>query len=557
MYGFTINSGFSSNHPAERVISYQDNYCVNNMIRKFEEDKVFFEDDDCIIILDGVVLNKKSFQYSDDWAATIKELYYKEGETFFKNLRGCFAGALFDKKQTKWIVFTDQLGQKFVYYYFDNKRFCCSSMMDEIYSTLRSNNIIYHLDEKASFMLLTYGFMLEDYTICREIKKIQPGCYITYSNGIINTHNYYYLNNTPNYTRTEKETIVEIESLFCQAVKKQFEKDKEYGYKHICALSGGLDARMTTFVADELGYNKQINFTFSQSDYYDESLPKQMARDLKHEWLYKFLDNGLWLYDVDRITKVTGGNVLYYGLAHGDSLFRLLNFTEVGLIHSGQLGDVVLSTKCKNNNEHYTIGDGSYSDRYLDYLKDIKIQEYPNKEIGYFYSRYLNGANNGLQNLFNYSETLSPFLDLDFIEYCLSIPCELRYGHNMYKKWILQKHPKAARYIWETTHSKISTPVISLGGKIVTITDIPRLACLKISNILGAQDNRTGMNPIGKYLQDNKELRDFLFDYFVYVDTIPNKELADVINSIKLSGKAMEKIQAISLLSALKLYYNC
>lgn len=557
MYGFTINKGFEINNKSNRIINYQDTFCINNMIHKFEKDKIFIEDEDCIAILDGVILNKKDYSDSNDWFKTIKKLYHSEGDAFFKVFRGCFSGAFFDKSLGKWIIFSDQLGQKFIYYYFDGKRFCISSMMDEIYRTLRNNKIHYTIDVNAAYMLLSYGFMLDNYTLCQEIRKIQPGNYITISNGVLEEHNYYKLKNEPDYNISEQAAIDGIDSLFRQAVMRQFKKDEEYDYKHICALSGGLDARMTTFVADDLGFKEQLNITFSQSDYYDEFLPKQMARDLKHEWLFKSLDNGLWLYEVDRITKVTGGNALYYGLAHGDSLFRLFNFSEYGIIHSGQIGDAVVSSKFKNNEDVFVFGDGSYSNKYLHLLNDLNLQHYSNKEIGFFYTRCFNGANNGLQNLYNYSETCSPFLDLDFLEFCLSIPNRLRYNHSLYKKWIIQKYPKASEYVWETTHSKITTPVITIGNKSVTISEIPRKLYLKSLNAIGVSNNyKSGMNPLGKYLQENDDLREFLFGYFSIVESISNNELKSVICEIKQSGSIMEKIQAISLLSALKVYYK-
>lgn len=393
-------------------------------------------------------------------------------------------------------------------------------------------------------------------TLCREIRKIHPGSYITIEQETIEEHSYYYLNNKQDKLLSEQEIINKTDELFRKAVQRQFDKDIEYGYKHLCALSGGLDARMTTFVADELGFNNQLNFTFSQSDYYDDFLPKHMARDLKHEWLFKSLDNGLWLYDVDRITQVTGGNVLYYGLAHGDSLFRLFNFEEYGLVHSGQLGDVILSTKVVKNDERYEIGDGAYSTKYLQLLNDVVLPQYPNKEIGCFYTRYLNGTNNGIQNIFNYSETYSPFLDLEFIEFCLSIPNNLRYNHRIYKKWIIQKYPQAAEYVWETTHSKITTPVISVGHKSATITDVPRMIYHKLRNIIGIEDIKTGMNPIGKYLQENNKLCNYLNNYFAYVDCIQDVELRKVIEAIKNNGTSVEKVQAVSLLSALKMFFS-
>ena len=52
-------------------------------------------------------------------------------------------------------------------------------------------------------------------------------------------------------------------------------------------------------------------------------------------------------------------------------------------------------------------------------------------------------------------EYYSPFYDVDFFQYCLQIPLELRYHHAIYIKWILTKCPKAADYKWEKIKRKI------------------------------------------------------------------------------------------------------
>ena len=287
--------------------------------------------------------------------------------------------------------------------------------------------------------------MIEDYTICHEVKKIEPGCYLVYQNNNIKVHRYYMLDNTPDETITEEVAIDKIDQLFRQAVWREFEKDKSYGYKHVCALSGGLDCRMTSFVAHDLGYTRQLNITFSQTEYFDQTIPQQIATDLKHEWLFKALDNGMWLYDVDEVTLSTGGNVLYYGTAHGNSLLKYMNFEALGILHSGQLGDVTIATHATDLTSQYTMGEGAYSTRFINQLSLQPSMNNLNVELGLYYYRYLNGTNNGLQNIYNYTETLSPFMDIDFLEYALKIPIRLRQNHRLYKKWILQKYPMAAK----------------------------------------------------------------------------------------------------------------
>ncbi len=561
MYGFTILKGLETSLSSSNIIQFPDGVCVNNMISKFKDDKLFVETENLIIILDGIILNKNMLISSScckNWSDTIINLYDTYGDMFVSHLRGNFAGAILNKQKERWLIFTDQLGQKYVYYSLINNKFLCSSMIGEIYDNLRYNNIEYHLDKKAPYMLLTYGFMLENYTLCSEIKKIQPGCYITFENGIIQEKRYYQLTNEPNEDLSEDEFIEEIDRLFRNAVELQYRKDEEYGYKHICALSAGLDCRMTTFVAHDLGFVRQMNLTFSESDYYDEFIPKKMAKALKHEWLYKALDNGMWLYDIDKVTKSTGGNVIYMGVAHGDSLFRYMNFTDLGMIHSGQLGDVVISSHMKNYDERFVEGEGAYSTKYIEQLDFHSSVDYPNKEIGSWYNRYLNGANNGQQNEYHYTETFSPFTDIDFLEFCLTIPVRYRYHHSIYKKWILKKYPLAADFEWDKISAKISAPTITYKGIQIPITISPLKLFRKILVKLGIapESAKKGMNPVALYLKENKELNDFLNTYYQYIDLIKDSQLRKILEDIRVSGNSLEKNQATSLLAAIKIYFS-
>ena len=425
MYGFIVSKKLPSQHPD---IKYNDYEFTNNLIKKFGKDKIFKETEQYVVIIDGVILNKSKLLGNDlDWCEKVIELYKENGETFFSAFRGIFSGALYDKKQDKLIVFSDQIGQKFIFYWHDKESFIASSMLPSVYEELKSNNIKYTLSEEGAIQLLSYGYMLGNSTLSAEIKKIRPGCYIVLENGNLTEKEYYHLSNKPIYGRSEDEIIEELDRLFKEAVRLQFEKDKEYGYKHICELSAGLDCRIVSFAAHELGYTDQLNITFSQNDYWDDIVPKKMAADMRHEWIFKSLNNGLWLYNIDTITRTTGGNVIYHGSAHAYSLYRCLEFNEFGILHSGNLGGALLGCQFEDNNAPFVKGCGAFADKYLKYIKSYLT--YDNAEIGMWYVRYLNGIDAGQQIVFNYTETFAPYLDLDFMEYCLSIPCNLRNGY--------------------------------------------------------------------------------------------------------------------------------
>src|SRR5690606_20155317 len=439
-----------------------DCFQVNRFtLNKFMNDKLFIEKEDLILVIEGVVLNQKQLlqKYKEDSWVDLVYTLYKKNNQFFKEFRGAFSGLIYDKKEKECIVFTDHLGTKHLYYYLENESLLVSSDISDLYAYFKENKIEYQLDIDASYNLLSYGYMLGNNTLCKKIKKLEAGSYISIKKDDISFGQYYKLPLSSKTTNLNESQIIDkIDEKFREAIKLQFDKDKEYGYKHLVALSGGLDSRMTSWVAHDMGYVNQINFTFSQSDYLDETIPKKIASDLKHEWIFKALDNGVFLKDLEEINLMTGGNVLYYGLAHGNSMIKLINFDNLGIIHSGQLGDVVIGTFIKTlSKEGLQKLDGAYSKTLLDKeANENKIDSVEDIEQKLIYQRGVNGANNGLVASQNYSETFSPFYDIDFFEFCLSIPIELRMGHNLYKKWILTKYPKAADYVWESTKKKIN-----------------------------------------------------------------------------------------------------
>lgn len=562
MFGFSLIASNKQLDFNNKNIEYNDviensNYVVfNQMIEKFSDDKLFYDNSRYVLILDGVVLNKSDL-CDVDWPTFVIDCYERNGDSFFSVFRGSFAGALYDKKKKKWIIFTDHLGTKFTYYAYIDGILYCSEMMSMMYTIFMRNNVKYHQDTTGIRLLLSMGFMIEDYTICSEVKKIQPGDYLVFENGDLKVYNYYLIEKKSNYKIDVNCAVDIIDSAFRKAVDRAFSKDTEYGYKHVCALSGGLDCRMTSFVAHEMGYKNQLNVTFSQTNYYDETVPKSITEDLKHEWLFKALDNGIWLYDVDEATTATGGNVIYSGTAHANSLYKYMNFKDLGLFHSGQIGDVIIGscTTASKEKNTFDLKAAAYSPSQLGNIFPRRRDLIEDPEIGFLYYRAFCGTNNGLQNLYNYTETVSPFCDIEFLNAVLTIPVSLRQHHYIYKKWIFNKYPAAAKYTWEHLGAKLSTPSISIGNKSVAISQIPRVFWNKFIRKTNGIHGKNNMNPIDFYVNNNKDLESFVNSYFSYCDKIEDADLREYVYCIGKGKDNLLKIQALTLLSALKLFY--
>ena len=516
------------------------------------------ESDDGSIFLQGILLNKaeiiKNYKVDNFEKYLSKEII--KDIIILKELRGSYYGYFNDVKNKKLYIFNDHLGTKNIYYYHKS---------DELIITTKYNNFLQdkmRLNGNRAKMLLSYGYMIDDNTILEGVKKLLPGSilsvdYTSLYSPLVESVNYFRFSDDKINISSE-DAIEKLDELFKVAVRRQFEKDKEHNKKHLVALSGGLDSRMTVWVAHSMGYTEQINFTFSQSDYLDETIAKKIATDLKHEWIFKFLDNGNFLYSVDEITDISGGNVLYYGLAHSNSFLKLLNFDELGILHSGQLGDVIIGSFIKNfdSDQLNSLG-AAYSElglKLYSYQKSYKSFE--EREIDLMYQRAINGANSGLMLINSYTETFSPFYDIDFMEFCISLPIKMRMNHNLYKKWILQKYPDAANYVWETTKRKINTrePRFNILGRKIYLSDLKDSFLRKLHLKKVPIATKNNMNPLQYWYETNFHMRYFIDQY--YLDNIDllnyDEELKDITIKLFEEGSAVEKNQVLSLLSILK-----
>ncbi|OCL25570.1 asparagine synthase [Orenia metallireducens] len=537
---------------------------------KFLNDKIFKESENFIIITEGVILNRldliKKYK-QNNFLDTVKEMYLQEGEQFFNEFRGSFSGIFYDKRKDKWVIYTSHIGDKQVFYCKLNNSIIFGSEINYLINYMNNNSYNYNLDIDAAYFLLTYGFMLEDYTLFKEIRKLNAGHYIKIQNNKFEVKEYYRLNNKPNEKQSEKDIIQNIDILFRNAVRAEFEKDIEYNYKHIAGLSGGLDSRMTTWVAHDLGYVDILNFTFSQSDYLDEKIAKKIASDLKHDFIFKALDNGEFLKDIEEVVGLSFGGALYYGLAHGKSCLDLINLDNFGLVHTGQLGDVILGTffsSLNNQNQQtFKIGDGSYSKKLINRLNNIDLKyDYKNEEIFKFYGRGFTGANQGLLPIQEVTEATSPFYYLEFINYCLEIPLKYRYNHYIYFKWIKERYPNAANYKWEKIDAKITEPILNIMGRKIPLKHLPKKFFNKLRGKLGFGDNSMNtsfhMNPLDYWYNTNKNLKKFMDCY--YKDNIKllnsYSDLKKDCEKLYTIGNVTEKNQVLTLLSAIKIYFG-
>ncbi|MHC4542983.1 MAG: asparagine synthase-related protein [Planctomycetota bacterium] len=525
-------------------------------IPKFLEDKVFREDKEVFVLIEGVILNFRDLKNkyaSTDYFSTVKNMYRENGDDFFSEFKGEFSGVLYDRINKKWLVFTNPTSSKPVYFYRGNGLCIFSSELKVISQILRRLNCKYSLDILGAYFLLTYGFMLADYTLIEEVKKLRPGAYVKVENDKVGFLEYVKFEGGQ-YINSSKEQIIDnLDTLFKEAVRLEYEKDLEYGYKHIATLSGGLDTRMNVMTAHELGYQDILCFTLAQSNYYDERIAKKITSDLGCEFLFYSLDNGNYLRNVREPVLCNDGMVLYSGSAHLLSCIEKINLDQFGAMHTGMLGDAVLGTYLSKPKPTRPMAKtGAYSlyliERILPKI-EAEIEHYEFEELFKLYNRGFNGILNGNWTISQFTECVSPFLDVEFMKYCFSIPPSMRYKEKIYIEWILSRHPDAAKYVWEATKLRPSTNRI-----FPFIVKVIRRLYIKAFG----KTNLLSMNPFQYWYKTNSDLRLFVNDYFQ-----KNLYLLDDYYQLKKDcirlfnrGTLLEKTQVMTLMAAIKLHFG-
>ena len=555
-----------------------DGYQVERrVVNKFMNDRLFVDLDDYLIVVEGVVLNNHDLidKYSAaNWQECVIKMYEKDGDAFFNAFRGSFSGLFYDKKQDKWLIYTNHIGDKQVFKYKTPDGYIFASEIGFIVDTCKCNNLPLSIDITAAYCSLTFGFCIEDLTLVKEIRKLPAGHYFKLEKGQIEEIQYHRFSNKPR-EMTQQEAVEGIDKYFRQAIQRAFEKDKEYGYRHIACLSGGLDSRMTVWVAHEMGYTDQLNITYSQSEYLDFSIAQQIAIDLHHDWLFKPLDGGDFIERSQFLTSLSYGSGFLLG--HGNSLENLLDYSALGIIHTGQLGDVVVGSYLKKMEygQQPKVTDGAYSEKLGERMESYKFKyDYEDSELFMMYNRGFGGISQGLLTFQENTESYSPFTDVDFFEYCYSIPLELRFNHKIYFDWILDKYPRAGEYIWEKSKTKIyrvenrkKRTMHVLGYEIPHFTErrdflrylkyfvLRRLGLRKTSTIsMSIQDTRYHMNPVGYWYNTNPSLKEFMEEFWSeYSNMINDQNLRTDMEYLFTECPVSNKLQVLSTLSAIRM----
>lgn len=207
-----------------------------------------------------------------------------------KIISGMFSIVLLNKEENKLYLMRDRIGEKPLYYGYNNNSFFFGSEL----KVFKENKYIdLNINSLALSKFFKFGYVPSPLSIYKNIFKLPPGCYLEYHNIFSNFNKfeikkYWDLNNYKNdYSISNENKITNnIENLIENSVKEQLISDVPLG----AFLSSGIDSSLIVSLMKKFKKNKVQTFSigFNESEYNEAKNSKKIAKYLgtEHNELY-------------------------------------------------------------------------------------------------------------------------------------------------------------------------------------------------------------------------------------------------------------------------------
>ena len=215
------------------------------------------------------------------------------GTSCFTKFNGMFACAIWDSKEKTCVLARDKMGEKPLYYTLLNDELSFASECSALLEDDRiKNNCTVSIEALNHYFAL--GYILSPCTIYKEISKVEPATYMTYSSGTMKKNvyweykKYFYIRQEKN----ESDIVEHLDILVNDSIRQRLVSDVPVG----AFLSGGLDssgivsiaqkhycAPLQTFTVafDAKSYNEARHARYV-ADYF-HTLHREVSIDLKSD----------------------------------------------------------------------------------------------------------------------------------------------------------------------------------------------------------------------------------------------------------------------------------
>lgn len=238
------------------------------------------EDESIWLVFNGEIYNhqdlrktllKKGHVYRTKTdSETIIHLYEEFGLNCVEYLRGMFAFAIWDNNKKQLFIARDRLGEKPLFYHFNNQSFLFGS---EVKTILQDDKIERNINLEAMDCYLSLRFIPAPNTMFEEIKKLPAGHFLLLKNGKLEIKQYWKPNYNVKYKGTKQQAIDELRHIMADVVKMRLMSDVPLG----AFLSGGIDSSLIASLISLNSESKPNTFSIGVVDDDYNELPYAKA----------------------------------------------------------------------------------------------------------------------------------------------------------------------------------------------------------------------------------------------------------------------------------------
>lgn len=549
-----IQSSGSGKALSFKASAYQyDFYHQTNS--KFQLDKLFVETQQYIYGIDGPILNLRELlvQHGESsWETLFIDLYEEYKENLPAHLKGDFAGFVFEKETEQFLVFNNDVGTRRIFYTNTEDGFIVAPALLQLSNYCNANGTTGRLNRFAAYSMLTYGAMQENQTLIENVYRLLAGESLVFKSNQLEVNRYVDYNDIDTTEKPTSLLLEEVNDHFVRALRQEMDKDQEYSYQSIGTLSGGLDSRMTVMLAHKLGYRMKT-FCFSQSNYHDERIARDIAKHIGEELIFLPLDEAKHLFELEENLESYDALSFYTNAAHFAWGLKQLDLKRTGLIHTGMIGDGIFgggltAPKVQRPNLRSKVISNKLFPKIETEMKKI-ADGYANEESFYLYNRLLNLTISGTYICAPYGYHSTPFMDAELIKLLFSIPPKEKYFHKLYMEWINRFHPEVTAFPWERTRMKPTAHWKTLLSRYT----------LKMEHLYRKYTNTEHlltMAPYALWVKQYPEIEQFFnAEYERRKELVQgDKELATDVSTLFEKGNTVEKSMVLTLLGGIERY---
>jgi asparagine synthase (glutamine-hydrolysing) len=389
--------------------------------------------------------------------------YIKWGSNVLNKLKGMFAFAIWDNVQKQLFAARDRFGVKPLYYTFFNKTLVFASESNSIFASGLVEKKFNESVWSSYFSNGSYG--LPNETFYESISQLEPGHYMTFSNGKIKVVRWYdFVENVNKIKKNEVYSHDDLEEkisyLLNQAITLRFRSDVPVGFN----LSGGLDSSLLLGLIKNQNFEQsKINaFTFYTNDnrydelYWVEKMVSGTNFNL-HKCLLSVNDIPDLAYKTAKIQAEPFGGIPT--IAYGE-VFKKASQIGVKVLLDGQGSDEAWAGyDYYTNNSNSTIqgvtkspfrhnvleadfiskaDKFTYAKPFTDDLLNLQYRDL-------FYTKIPRALRfNDRMSMMYGTELREPFLDHELVEFVFAQPTSFKINDGI-QKWFLRK--LAAKYL--------------------------------------------------------------------------------------------------------------